>query len=97
VGGGTVGGVTTFGRVAATVPARRAFEALERLTDLYAERRTPGESARAFFQRVELPVAKAALAHLERLTPEAAAPEDFIDLGEDGAFRPEVMDGECSA
>lgn len=97
VGGGTANGVTTFGRVAATVPARRAFEALERLTDLYAETRAPGESARAFFQRVELPVARAALAHLERLAPEAAAPEDFIDLGEDHAFRPEVLDGECSA
>jgi hypothetical protein len=79
------------------VPARRAFEALERLTDLYAEQRTPGESARAFFSRVELPVARAALAHLERLSPEAASPEDFIDLGEDHAFRPETLDGECSA
>ena len=97
VGGGTTAGLTTFGRVAATVPARRAFEALERLTDLYAEQRTPGESARAFFSRVELPVARAALAHLERLSPEAASPEDFIDLGEDHAFRPETLDGECSA
>ena len=97
VGGGTTDGVTTFGRVAATVPARRAFEALERLTDLYTETRVPGESARTFFRRVELPVAKAALAHLERLAPEAASPADFIDLGEDHAFTPEVMDGECSA
>ncbi|MEX1127552.1 MAG: nitrite/sulfite reductase [Vicinamibacterales bacterium] len=97
VGGGTTDGVTTFGRVAATVPARRAFEALERLTDLYTETRAPGESARTFFRRIELPVAKAALAHLERLAPEAAVPEDFIDLGEDHAFTPEVMDGECSA
>lgn len=97
VGGGTTDGVTTFGRVAATVPARRAFEALERLTDLYVETRTPGESARAFFRRVELPVAKGALAHLERLSPEAATPDDFIDLGEDHAFTPEIMDGECSA
>jgi hypothetical protein len=46
---------------------------------------------------VDLAAAKAVLAPIERLTPEAAAPEDFIDLGEAAAFRPEVMDGECSA
>lgn len=97
VGGGTTDGITTFGRVAATVPARRAFEALERLTDLYVETRAPEESARTFFRRVDLPVAKAALADLERLAPEAAVDEDFIDLGEDHAFKPEIMDGECSA
>ena len=72
-------------------------EALERLTALYTERRVPGESARTFFRRVELPVAKAALARLERLAPEAASPAGFVDLGEDHAFTPEVMDGECSA
>ena len=97
VGGGTIDGVTTFGRVAATIPARRAPEALERLTELYTASRTPGESARAFFQRVELPVVKAALTHLERLAPEAAAAEDFIDLADDRPFTFEVMEGECSA
>ncbi len=97
VGGGTADGITTFGRVAAIVPARRAFEAVERLADLYADRRTPGESAAAFFRRVELPLAKAALAHLERLTAEVAMPMDFIDLGEDRAFEPEIMNGEGSA
>ncbi len=34
---------------------------------------------------------------LEKLTPEAASDTDFIDLAEDHAFNPEVMDGECSA
>lgn len=97
VGGGTIDRVTTFGRLAATVPARRVFEAIERLTELYVSQRVPGESAQAFFQRVELPVARAALAHLERLAPEAAQPEDFIDLGDERGFQPEVMDGECSA
>jgi sulfite reductase (NADPH) hemoprotein beta-component len=97
IGGGTADGVTTFGRVAATIPARRAFEAIERLSGLYADQRAPGESAVAFFRRVELSTAKAALTDLERLTPEAATPEDFVDLGEDQEFRPEIMDGECSA
>jgi hypothetical protein len=31
------------------------------------------------------------------LTPESARPEDFVDLGDDSAFSPEVMDGECRA
>jgi sulfite reductase beta subunit-like hemoprotein len=97
VGGGTDNGVTTFGRLAATIPVRRAIRALERLTALYLDQRTPGEPPSAFFRRVDLSLAKAALAPIERLTPETAAPEDFVDLGDDAAFRPEVMDGECSA
>ena len=40
---------------------------------------------------------KAVLADLERLAPEDALPADFIDLGEDAEFAPEVLDGECSA
>ena len=97
IGGGTSDGVTTFGRLAATIPARRAVDALERLTGLYVDQRAPGEPPSAFFRRVDLAQAKAVLAPIERLAPEGASPEDFIDLGEDTAFRPEVMDGECSA
>jgi hypothetical protein len=40
---------------------------------------------------------KAALSGLDRLTPDVAAPEDFIDLAEDTAFDPTVQEGECSA
>ena len=40
---------------------------------------------------------KAALADLEAITEETADPADFIDLAEDKAFAPEVLDGECSA
>ncbi|MBA3887495.1 MAG: nitrite/sulfite reductase, partial [Acidobacteria bacterium] len=97
LGGGTECGVTTFGRLAATIPARRVFDAVERLNELYLAQRGPDESPRAFFQRVDIAAAKAALASLERLAPEAATPEDFIDLGDDHAFTPEVLDGECSA
>ena len=97
VGGGTVDGVTTFGRLSATIPARRSFEAVERLIGLYRAQGRPGESSTAFFRRIETATVKATLQDLERLTPEAAAPEDFIDLAEDTAFTPEVMDGECSA
>ena len=47
--------------------------------------------------RVDLNVVKGALADLERLLPGDAVPADFIDLGEEGDFAPEVMEGECSA
>ena len=36
-------------------------------------------------------------ADLEKMTLEDTEPPDFIDPGEDVAFNPEVMDGECSA
>ncbi len=97
VGGGVGDGSTTFGRLAAKIPARRAVDALERLLQLYQEQRTADESAVGFFRRVELPVVKAALADLEQLAPEQASAQDFIDLAEVSPFNPEVMEGECSA
>jgi sulfite reductase beta subunit-like hemoprotein len=95
VGGGTTPD-TSFGRLAASIPARRCVEALERLIDLYTQSHQPGESAPAFFRRVELPIVKAALANLDRLTPDAATADDFVDLGDEAEFQPDVMDGECS-
>jgi hypothetical protein len=40
---------------------------------------------------------KTALHGLDRLTPQEAGPQDFIDLAEETAFDPTVMEGECSA
>ena len=97
VGGGVGDGVTTFGRLAAKVPARRCVHALERLVKLYQDQRADGESPLGFFRRVDLAAVKAVLADLERLLPEEAEPQDFIDLAEVSAFNPEVMEGECSA
>jgi sulfite reductase beta subunit-like hemoprotein len=97
VGGGFGDGTTTFGRLAAKVPARRIVEALERLVKLYQDQRTDGESPIGFFRRVDVAAVKATLADLERMTPEEAGEEDFIDLAEVSAFNPQVMDGECSA
>ena len=97
VGGGTTNGITSFGRLSATIPARRCFEAVERLVKLYSEQGQPDESSVDFFRRVDVAAVKAALRDLEGLSPADAAPEDFVDLGDDAAFRPEVMDGECSA
>lgn len=96
--GGAVGpDGARFGRLSAKIPARRAPEALERLIALYGAERVSGESAAAFFTRVEVGRVKETLADLERLTADEATPEDFIDLGELTEFKPEVMDGECSA
>jgi sulfite reductase (NADPH) hemoprotein beta-component len=97
LGGGVDDGGARFGRLAAKIPARRIPEALERLIALYGARRKDGESATAFFARVAVEDAKAALAGLGELTAETARPEDFVDPGEDHEFKPESMEGECAA
>jgi sulfite reductase (NADPH) hemoprotein beta-component len=97
VGGGAEGEHTTFGRLAAKVPARRVPQALERLLTLYREERQAGENARAFFRRVEVPRVKAALHDLEVLDTDSADATDFVDLGETDSFQPEVQQGECAA
>jgi sulfite reductase (NADPH) hemoprotein beta-component len=97
VGGGAHESGAVFGRLAAKIPARRIPDAVERLIDLYAREKTGGESAAAFFARVDMGVIKTTLGDLERLEAGEAVAEDFVDLGEAGEFTPEVMDGECSA
>jgi len=96
VGGGVDNRGASFGKLAAKIPARRIPEAVERLVDLYDREKAKDESAFAFFQRVPLDSVKAVLADLERLTTEEASESDFIDLGEQQAFAPEVMEGECA-
>ena len=97
VGGGAHDRGAVFGRLAAKIPARRIPQVVERLIDLYARERKAGESATGYFGRVDLDIVKRELADLERLRPGDAVPLDFVDLGEDGEFAPEVMEGECSA
>jgi sulfite reductase (NADPH) hemoprotein beta-component len=97
VGGGLTHDGAQFGRLAAKVPVRRLREAFERLIELYRTDRHDGETATAFFMRVDVARVKEVLADLERLTPEDALPEDFVDLAEDVEFNPEIQEGECSA
>jgi sulfite reductase (NADPH) hemoprotein beta-component len=97
LGGGVDSGGARFGRIAAKVPARRVPQVVDRLVALYTAEGEPGESPVAFFRRVDLGEVKALLADLERLTPEDAQPEDYVDLAEDHAFKVEAMEGECSA
>jgi sulfite reductase (NADPH) hemoprotein beta-component len=97
LGGGLGPDGARFGRLAAKIPARRVPAALERLVALYRAERAEGEDAPAFFARVDLSRARAALADLAELAPDAVAPEDLVDLGESAAFRPETGEGECAA
>jgi len=96
VGGGIDADRTTFGRLAAKVPARRAATALERLVRLYAREKQNGESPVSFFRRLEVPRVKALLADLEAMTSDTTTETDYIDLAETTPFRPETMEGECA-
>jgi len=97
LGGGVDAAGARFGRLAARVPARRIPAVVERLARLYAAGRAEGETAGAFFGRVDLAEVKPLLADLEALGPEDAAPADFVDLGEDTEFAVETQAGECMA
>jgi len=97
LGGGADGDGATFGRLAAKVPARRIPQVIERLVALYTAERAPGETARNFLRRVDVKQVKAVLADLEALSAEDAAPEHFIDLGEETEFKVETQEGECVA
>ncbi|MFN7980539.1 MAG: hypothetical protein U0Q11_01655 [Vicinamibacterales bacterium] len=97
VGGGATAAGASFARTAAKIPARRIPEAVERLINFYDAEKAAGESAPAFFQRIDVPRVKALLTDLEQLNADSASADDFIDLAETGEFTPEVMEGECSA
>ena len=97
VGGGVDDAGARFGRLAAKIPVRRAPEAVERLLALFQAERAEGETAEAFFRRVDLERAKAVLADLAALTPGEVQAADYVDLGEESEFKMEVMEGECSA
>jgi sulfite reductase beta subunit-like hemoprotein len=96
-GGSNPDGSSRFGRLTAKVPARRVTATIERLLELYVKERKDGERAADFFARVDLNHARAAVADLEKMTPETAQPQDYIDLGEDHEYKVEILDGECSA
>jgi sulfite reductase beta subunit-like hemoprotein len=97
VGGGLGENGARFGRLAAKVPVRRVAEALERLLGHYRAERQDGESATAFFGRLEVAAVKALLGDLETITPEDALPEDYVDLAEEHQYKMEVQEGECAS
>ena len=98
VGGGCSDeGLAHFGKVVSKVPVHRLTDAVDRLLALYREHREGDEELGAFFRRVPPSMATDALKDLAQLLPNEIGEQDLIDLGENQAFNPEVMDGECSA
>jgi len=97
VGGGVDDKGAHFARLAAKVPVHRVASAVERLIALYRAEREPGETATAFFRRVDVGRVKSTLADLESVRPEETTATDFVDLGEKAAFEVTTMEGECSA
>jgi len=93
VGGGVGPEGARFGRVAAKVPARRVPQAVERLVALYAAERQDGEGTAAFFQRVPLERAKAALQGLDALPPGGPSAEDLVDPGAEHDAPPAAAGG----
>ena len=88
---------TSFGRIAAKVPARRAGLFVGRLIELYDAEKRPGEEPDAFFERVTLDRIKAVSSDLTDIDETSVRPEDFIDIGEQEQFVPELQEGECAA
>lgn len=97
VGGDASGQAARFGRLAAKVPARRVPEAVRAILALYDRAGAEGESITDFLGRVDVKEVKKAVGALETLEEADAKPEDFVDLGETEAFRPEATEGECAA
>ena len=98
VGGGCSDeGLAHFGKVVSKVPVHRLTDAVDRLLALYRDHRDGDEELGAFFRRVPPSMATDALKDLAQLLPNEIGEQDLIDLGENQAFNPEVMDGECSA
>jgi sulfite reductase beta subunit-like hemoprotein len=96
-GGDPSGDTAKFGRIIGKLPARRVTLGVKRLIALYEEKREPGESVTAYFSRAPVAELKGAIRDLEELTEATATPDDYIDLGETEAFRPETTEGECAA
>jgi sulfite reductase beta subunit-like hemoprotein len=96
-GGDPSGDAARFGRVVAKVPARRVPQVFDRLIALYEEKRQVAETITEFLGRASVPELRAALADLEKLDEGTAQDQDFVDVGETEAFRPETTEGECAA
>lgn len=93
LGGGVDERGARFGRQVVKLVARRAPEAVVRLLELYESDHLPGETSRAFFERVDGKRVHEALAGL--LAP--ATDQEASDLGETTGFAVEVGEGECAA
>ncbi|OLE65626.1 MAG: hypothetical protein AUG03_03815 [Acidobacteria bacterium 13_1_20CM_2_68_14] len=96
LGGSVDGDGAHFGRRSAKIPARRVPEALTRLLALFRDERLPGESALAFYKRVDLERVNTVLADLTACSEADLRDDDFKDIGSDRPFEMEVGEGECA-
>jgi sulfite reductase beta subunit-like hemoprotein len=96
LGGGIAREGATFGRQIVKLPARRVPDAVLRLLALYQKERAEGEAPLAYFRRVEADVVKRAVADLAEFDAATAKPEDWLDHGDDQAFKVAIGQGECA-
>ncbi len=96
LGGGVDENGAAFGRLVGKIPARRVPQAVDRLLAHYKAHAQTGEGLRAYFQRLELNVAKEIVADLADANEGNLRPEDYIDLGSTVKFEVVAMDGECA-
>ncbi|GAC1595114.1 MAG: nitrite/sulfite reductase [Myxococcales bacterium] len=96
LGGGIDERGARFGKFVGKVPARRVPEAVDRLLARFESERGPGETQRAFFERLPIAEAQRLIDDLTSIDAQTARPEDFIDLGSEAAFKVVEMDGECA-
>src|SRR5262245_4310772 len=96
LGGGVDSEGAHFGRRSAKLPARRVPEALTRLLRMFRDEREAGETALAFFQRVDLERGHTLLADLASCSETDLSEDDFKDIGSDVPFEMEVGEGECA-
>jgi len=95
--GAAVEGDATFGRIIGKVPARRVVDVVQALVASYEEKRLPGERADEYLARASTAELRAVVAPIEAIDGDSVTPEDFIDIGDQEAFRGETSEGECAS
>ena len=96
LGGGIDARGARFGKLVGKVPARRVPEAVDRLIARFETARAPGETQRAFFERLPLAEAQHLIEDLTEIDLQTATSEDFVDLGSAAAFTVVELEGECA-
>jgi len=94
LGGGVDPEGARFGRQVVKVVARRVPDAVAVLLKLYEAERVEGESATAFYKRVDPKRVVAALGDLATSAPRAG---EETDIGEETGFQVAIGAGECAA
>lgn len=97
VGGGVSASGAVFGRPLGKVPARRAGEAVSRLSRFAEQHRGPGEDAAGRLARAEVEELRALLRDLFELSEEQVEESDFVDYGAAAPFAVVTSEGECAA